>query len=108
MMSSTTPMNLQVTVSMNPFAVVIDSVTYGAKLTNPPVASRPFDLLITCGVDNFMVYADGEAVTTAAIATYHVRNNNLVTPNVFAAEYTITDPAQTKINKISWNFSTFF
>ena len=55
MMSSTTPLNLQVTVSMNPYAVVIDSVTYGAKLTNPPGASRPFDLLITCGMDNFQV-----------------------------------------------------
>ena len=55
MMSSTTPLNLQVTVSMSPFAVVIDSVTYGAKLTNPPVAFRPFDLLITCGMDNFQV-----------------------------------------------------
>ena len=55
MMSSTTPLSLQVTVSMNPFAVVIDSVTYGAKLTNLLVAFRPFNLLITCGMDNFQV-----------------------------------------------------
>lgn len=108
MSSGGNSLNLQLTVTMYPFKVVIDDVSYGAKMVNPPVGLRPFDLLITCGVDNFMVYADGEAVTTAAIATYHVRNNNLVTPNVFAAEYTITDPAQTKINKISWNFSTFF
>ena len=55
MMSATSQLNLQVTVTMNPFTVVIDSVTYGSKLTNPPVPSRPFDLLITCGLDNFQV-----------------------------------------------------
>ena len=104
MQSSGTEQVLQITMTMYPFKLVIDGVSYGSTMVNPPVGLRPFDLLITCGVDNFRVYADGEAVTSA-IATYHLQNNNLVTPNVYAAEYTVTDSTQTTIKKISWNYS---
>lgn len=60
MMSSANTLTLSINVKMNPFKVVIDTVTYGANMANPPVANGPFDLLITCGPDNFKVYIDGQ------------------------------------------------
>ena len=58
--SSLNPSNLVMTVSASPFNITIGTKIYGTSMTSTPSAVNPFDLLVTCGGDNFKVLVNGE------------------------------------------------
>jgi hypothetical protein len=103
MESSLNPPLMTMTLSMSPFQVSIGSANYGSTLTSPPVANKPFDFLITCDVDNFKLFVNGEQIS-GTISNFHIKAGTLVTPTVTAISYNIPATANMKITRISWNY----
>ena len=71
-----------------------------------PKLNQPFDLMVTCNVDNFKIYVNGQ-LASSTITSFHSKQvaGVPVTPIVTAIGYGIATGSNMKITRISWNYS---
>ena len=71
-----------------------------------PKLNQPFDLMVTCNVDNFKIYVNGQ-LASSTITSFHSKQvaGVPVTPIVTAIGYDIATGSNMKITRISWNYS---
>ena len=68
----------------------------------------PLDLLVTCSVNNFMIYVNGQVIAPS-IANFHsIVNGNPVVPVVTSLTYLITAAQKMIMSRISWNYGLYF